>query len=80
MKQFLDQLGLGDGLGNTSLYRVAMFFLLLFWAFTKVYNAQLTHEPIVITNQDLVFLGFIIGGKLIQNHQEASTAIPTTPQ
>lgn len=77
MKQILEQIGLGDGLGNTSSWRVVMYFLVLFWAAMKFYNAHLTGQPIEITNQDLVFLGFIVGGKMIQNKQEAAPSNPT---
>jgi hypothetical protein len=62
----------GDGEGNYSMMRVVMFLVVLALIVAKFYNAHITGAPVEFSTQDLAILGTVIGGKLVQNKQEAT--------
>lgn len=64
----------GDGDGNYSMMRVIMFLMVVAFIAAKFFNAWLTRQPITFTAQDLTLVGTLVGGKLLQNAQENSSA------
>ena len=62
-----------DGNGQTSMMRVVMFVVVGAVIGSKFFNSWITKTPIVWDAQDLMLIGSVISGKLIQNSQENPT-------
>ena len=76
MKQLLETIGAGDGLGNISHTRLINLAIAMCYLGSKFYNAHLTHAPITWDSNDLYIIGAIGGvsiGKTIVENQTKPT-------
>jgi hypothetical protein len=79
MKQILQDIGLGDGEGNTSSTRVVNLLVAVYWLASKFYNAHLTKQPIIFDSSDLEILGVIGGISIGKTIVEKPSTAPKTP-
>jgi Tfp pilus assembly major pilin PilA len=72
MKSILSMLS--DGQGNTSMMRVIGVIIVLAIMIPKVYLAISLKQPVSFDTNDIMMIGAVIGGKLVQNTQENASA------
>jgi len=77
--KFLNDLGLGDGLGNTSSMRVVFLLTFLAILIPKVVTAIKTGVAPQFTPSEMEVMGIAFGAKLIQNVQENKPTDPAKP-